>query len=133
MVSPVLRHDNRQPVADHRRAGRALREEAPTVPLSRARSGRSPPGRPLPTQSQGEGTELVFARDVSVEPHPTVDMDGLASDKTAVITDEKQAGGGNFLDRSLPSQGNTGRVWRPSLIPVRDWPVRYQYSLVRPR
>jgi hypothetical protein len=30
-------------------------------------------------------------------------MNGLASDKTAVITHEKQTGSGNFLDRSLPS------------------------------
>ena len=60
---------------------------------------------------------MVLVRDVSVESHATIDMDGLASDKAAVITDKKQAGGGNFLDRSLPSQGNTGRIWCPPLIP----------------
>ena len=60
---------------------------------------------------------MVLMRDVSVESHATIDMDGLAGDKAAVITNEKQAGGGKLLDRSLPSQGNAGRVWRPSLIP----------------
>ena len=60
---------------------------------------------------------MVLMRDVSVESHATIDMDGLAGDKATIITDEKQAGGGNFLDRSLSSQGNASRVWRPSLIP----------------
>ena len=60
---------------------------------------------------------MVLVRDVSVESHSAVDMDGLAGDKAAVITDEKQAGSGKLLDRSLPSQGNTGRIRRPPLIP----------------
>ena len=76
---------------------------------------------------------MVLPHNVSVKPHPTVDMDRLASDKAAVITDEKQAGGGNFLDRSLPSQGNAGRVWRPSLIPFGIGPRGINTARVRPR
>ena len=60
---------------------------------------------------------MVLACDASVEPHSTIDVNRLAGDKAAVITDEKQAGGGKLLYGSLPSQRNASRVWRPSLVP----------------
>ena len=38
-------------------------------------------------------------------------------DKTAVITDQKQAGGSNFLDAPLSPQRNAGGAWWPPLVP----------------
>src|SRR5262245_35728634 len=79
-------------------------------------AGRSWDNAPHPLP-EARGPHWVLACDASVEPHPTIDMNRLAGDKAAVITDEKQAGGGKFLHRSLPSQGNASGVWRPSLVP----------------
>src|SRR5262249_35806191 len=55
----------------------------------------------------------------SVKGHPAVDMNGLTGDETTVITDQKQAGGGNFLWRPLTSQGNARGIWCPPLVPFR--------------
>jgi hypothetical protein len=57
-------------------------------------------------------------RDLSVEPCPAVDMDGLTGNKATIVTDEEQAGCSNFVDRALTSQGNAGGVWCPSLVPL---------------
>jgi hypothetical protein len=59
------------------------------------------------------------AQRLSIIGYPAVGVNGLASDKAAVITDQKQAGVGDFLYGPLPLQGNAGGVWRPPLIPFR--------------
>src|SRR3989442_9146248 len=61
--------------------------------------------------AEGPGTRGSVVRDSAV------DVDRLAGDEAAVVTDEEQAGGGDFLDRPLTSEGNARGVRHLSLVP----------------
>src|SRR5262249_15621494 len=53
----------------------------------------------------------------SVEPRAAIDVDGLAGDKPAVVADQKQAGGGDFVDVPLTAEGDAGCTRRVSAVP----------------
>src|SRR6516165_5141952 len=78
-------------------------------PLDRIVSGWSSGGcygrSPLP---RGRGSVIVGT---------AVDVDRLAGDEAAVVADQKEAGGGDFVDMTLPAERDTGRIRHAALIP----------------
>jgi hypothetical protein len=48
---------------------------------------------------------------------PAIYMDRLASDEAAIVADQEQTGGGDFVDFPLPPHWNTGGVRLPVPIP----------------
>src|SRR5437870_1979300 len=77
------------------------------MPADRARSDNSnaPPSEAL-----------------SVIPGAAVDVDRLAGDEAAIVTDEEQAGGGDFVDMPLAAQRDAGGAGHSPLIPFRVVP-----------
>ena len=53
-----------------------------------------------------------------MERRAAVDVDGLASDEATIVTDQKQAGGGDLVDPPLTPQWNAGSARHMSLVPL---------------
>src|SRR6266436_6160562 len=66
----------------------------------------------------GPSYPVVLAGRGLVEPRAAVDVDGLAGDEAAVVADQKQAGGGDFVDMPLTAQGNPGGAGHMAAIPL---------------
>src|SRR6266404_5483168 len=60
----------------------------------------------------------VLAGRGSVESRAAVDVDGLAGDEAAVVADQEQAGGSDFVDMPLAPQGNPDGAGHMAAIPL---------------
>jgi NAD(P)-dependent dehydrogenase (short-subunit alcohol dehydrogenase family) len=67
--------------------------------------------RPCPTLDE------VGFPGASIKAGAAVDMDRLAGDEAAVVADQKQAGGGDFVDMPLAAERDAGGTGYPPAIP----------------